>query len=223
MAGAGCKSAAMEPHHDRAVLAVIDRRRPDVDVQAVFILHAVVPGKHERFFVVGPAGARALRRHVAVLTRTAHAVPRCCFERRHEAIRALPCCRVRHALEGKDSVSNVTGHLARAGFDNGHAVLGNHRWLAASGRRLRIRRGACRHERCAAAEKGSSTAKHAATPHGRLITRCESLATLVAFHRFPLLHRTSPAPRLTWFFSKTTAWFQVFLSLPWPPPQRPVP
>src|SRR6516162_1166856 len=77
LAGTGHKSPAMEPNHDRPLLTVVHSACPEVYAQAVFIGHAVVPGKHPSGFVTGPALSRRLRADITELHRAACARPGC--------------------------------------------------------------------------------------------------------------------------------------------------
>jgi hypothetical protein len=96
------KSTTVQPHHHGMLFVVVDTRRPEIDSQAVFSLDAVVPGKHESIFVVRPARTGPLRRHRAVLARTAHTTPPLRLRWRYEAIRPFGRVAVRYSLEGKD-------------------------------------------------------------------------------------------------------------------------
>jgi hypothetical protein len=128
-------SAAVQPNHHGASSVIANRGRPDIDAQAIFALHAIVPGEHEGLFVVRPSAPGTLRRHVSVLTGAADAIPGFWLEGRHETIGPGGVVGVRNALEGKDPVSNIAGHAARASGSDCLTVTSHQRcrvWLRRS-------------------------------------------------------------------------------------------
>ena len=134
LSGAGGVAAAVQPEHDRT-LAVVEGGRPDVDAEAILAGLAVVPVEEPRFFVMGPAGARGLRRHLAVSERAADAGPGRGLLRRQEARRACGGGGVGNALEGENPVARRAADLARGGFD--HGVIGFSKDAVAGCGRLR--------------------------------------------------------------------------------------
>ncbi len=118
LAVAGDEAAAVEPDHDGTFGVVVDGRRPDVEAEAVFVLDAVVPVEQPGVFVVGPAGARALRRNVAVLHGAADAGPRLGLCGRHETRGGFGAGAIRDAFEGVDAVVGVAADFAGGGLDD---------------------------------------------------------------------------------------------------------
>src|ERR1700679_1714075 len=122
-------SASMQPHHHGSLLVVVDGRRPDIEAQAVFSLDTVVPGKHERLFIVGPAGTSSLRRHGPMLTRTPNSVPGFWLRGRHEAIRTFRRVAVRYSLEGTDAFTKVSNNFPSGCRDNRAVVVRHDRGI----------------------------------------------------------------------------------------------
>ncbi len=118
LAASGDVTAAVEPNHDGAFGVVVDGRRPHVEVEAVFVLDAVGPVEHPGVFVFGPAGARGLRRDVAVLHGAAQAGPWLGLGGRHETRGAFGAGAEGDAFEGVDAVAGVAADFAGGGFDD---------------------------------------------------------------------------------------------------------
>src|SRR5580704_135932 len=118
LAAAGDEATAVKPDHDGAFGVVVDGWRPHVEVEAVFVLNAVGPVEHPGVFVVGPAGARGLRRDVAVLHGAAQAGPWLGFGGSHETRGAFGAGAEGDAFEGVDAVAGVAADFAGGGFDD---------------------------------------------------------------------------------------------------------
>ncbi len=81
-------TAAVQPDHDGALLAVGQRRSPDVDPQTVLAGMSVVPVECERVLVALPASAHGLRTCRPVCAAAAYALPLLGSLRRHEPLGA---------------------------------------------------------------------------------------------------------------------------------------
>ena len=84
---AACRiAAAVKPHHDGTLLAVVQARSPDVDPQAVFAGIAVVPVEGESVLVGTPAHTHRLGAGGTEHAAAAHAFPFIGRPRGHEAL-----------------------------------------------------------------------------------------------------------------------------------------
>src|SRR5262245_14740019 len=115
----GLKTAAVQPDHHRAFLAIVNARRPDVRAQTVLAWNPVVPTEEPGLFIVRPTGAGYLRTDLTVLHRASHARPGPGFGRRHESRFAADWRGVRHPFESENAVADVTADFARRGFNDG--------------------------------------------------------------------------------------------------------
>ena len=104
----------MQPDH-HGPLPAISGLRPDIEIEAVLTLGAVVPGKQPRLFIVLPSGTRSLRRNIAVIKARPHIRPRRRFLRGHEAVCSRGVGSVRDILEG-DNPIELYARTRGAGF-----------------------------------------------------------------------------------------------------------
>jgi len=112
------KSAAMQPHHDRA-LGIIEARRPDMQGQAVLGFRARVY-RAEKSRHSGAASRRRLplRRASAIGQRVAQPGPGLGRPRRHEAVRADRRRGIGNALERTDPGLRAAAQFAGGGLDD---------------------------------------------------------------------------------------------------------
>ena len=108
----------MEPDHDRPLLAVIDTRRPDIEVLAI-IVHSEAAGR----FFPGRIGERAhfLRRNVAVVHGQLRPLPGRHGLSRFEAFFRFS---IRDAVVRIDSLADIALDPAACRLDDGNARPG---------------------------------------------------------------------------------------------------
>ena len=104
IAGARDERAAMAPEHDRALAPVIDRRRPDVEHEAV-LAHRRQRASREQLDQRGIEAecVVVLHRAIAEFERVAHAGPRLELSRRPEATVTFGRFSIRDAFENVDA------------------------------------------------------------------------------------------------------------------------
>lgn len=113
---AACRiAAAVKPHHDGTLLAVVQARSPDVDPQAVFAGIAVVPVEGESVLVGTPAHTHRLGAGGTEHAAAAHAFPFVGRLGRHEAL----CLGVGNTFIYIDTVLQESSHFARFGLGDG--------------------------------------------------------------------------------------------------------
>ena len=113
---AACRiAAAVKPHHDGTLLAVVQARSPDVDPQAVFAGIAVVPVEGESVLVGTPAHTHRLGAGGTEHAAAAHAFPFIGRPRGHEAL----CLGVGNTFIYIDTVLQESSHFARLGLGDG--------------------------------------------------------------------------------------------------------
>lgn len=115
------EAAAVQPDHHRALPAIVDAGRPDVEVLAIVVL----PETSRR---VVPAAAHPARPYLrgdrAIVEGQPYALPRRDLPRRDEPLLRL---RVGDSVVGVDAVSHVPLHLARFGTHHRDAGPGRRR------------------------------------------------------------------------------------------------
>ena len=121
-AGAHGIATAVEPDHDRTLLAVVDTLGPDVQGLAVLILRTVIPVEHESLLVALPAGADRLRRLRTIVQAAAYALPAVRLFRSHETLGLG----VGNALESVDTVLDVTGNRTIGSLNEGVGRIDDH-------------------------------------------------------------------------------------------------
>ena len=145
-AGAHRVATAVEPDHDRTLLAVVDALGPDVQGLAVLILRTVVPVEHKSLLIALPAGTDSLRRLRTIVQAAAYALPAVRLYRSHETLGLG----VGNTLEGVDTVLDVTGDRTIGSLDEGVRRIHDHRRalviLVAAGRGHQ--RGGCQEKNC---------------------------------------------------------------------------
>ena len=117
--GSARESASMAPDHDRPLPAVVERRRPDVQHQAVFALAGQARAGDGQIRDVASRAGLGLRCAGPEFEGVAHAVPLRDRGGRHEPVPARGVGAVGDALEDLDALDLDPAHLA------GHGVADN--------------------------------------------------------------------------------------------------